>query len=1203
MPARKEPQQNAEDTAKTRPKRRRKWLRRLVWLVVLGALALLINGPVFRWALNKFPKDILRDNGLTAEYTVDGSLLGPWELHDIAIADPETGTDISVSEIFISLDWWNTIRREIAQPVDHLRISDAIVALDLRPKPMTKEERAAQQAEDEANEANSSTSNSPPVDKLRSVFATMTKFIGHTTIDIDLQELRVIANDDMTWQIDDTSIAHQPGSAIKLNIGSTILPDNKIIRDADLTINYLDESINIRNIAARDDLVVEHANLAIVDDSLTVVLLASLFGADINIQSPDLNVVALQITSGALSVPAALDFVEDITGVNVRIPSGSITKLNANMTLDGAAWPEGINGDIDMAVDDLITYGMTIGDAKILINKTGPTITLRELDVNTPGARVQLTNAVTDATQFTTPRFWSQIPAESIRIDMRDLHDTLKAYRVDLGDKFPKVRGTVTGSTSPAPSTTAMMPAAQLTAKIEPIDPKAALSAAFQINTDGNFASPIDIELAVSQGKNTSPIVKSNSQFTIDTLGYTTDTKLALEQAETLDTILRWLGNDAIGEVTTQLRIESEGIVNKLNTHKGSLVIDSLELTRDDLFPIDASANITYENSRISANSIKAHVEGFSIDLAGNYDRERVEIRDLTVKHQDGKAALLASASLPLDEKSITTPLAVITGSSPLMLNLDFQSPNLAEIAPLLSLAGLSPDKLGLKSGPIKINAQAERTAETPLGFSITADATKILLASDPNQAPIDIDFNANSDNNAHLDAAVTYGKIGKLLAHGEMGWQPKRWANDLDALFEESFTIDAIVDKMPVDFIKNLTDFIPEIDGHLTLEAKGSGKIREPEITGAATLVIGNAIFNTPYFPGVKDLRFAIALDGDQIDITEGTFDSAGGDYIIDGTIGVSDLRDPLFDITVACKQGLVFRNNAITARANADLAFKGPLSDALLSGTVDLIQTLYYREIRILSPSSTLGVSSGPALPKFEQSVENAQQAIEATPGILKNIKLDVQINSKDPIRIRSNLAQADIAVDIHAKNNLSDPHLDGKATILNGEAQLPLSSLRIVSGSATFSPERGFIPTLNIQAQSKPGRYKVNIYISGPADSPKVIMSSNPPLPQSEIYSLLATGSTREDLAGGGTAALKAAMLLTRELSASNNSFPLKAVSKAFDLVSELNVSIGETDQLTGKKSHSARVSLTDRFAVRVEYDEADTRAALIYEIPLK
>ena len=125
-----------------------------------------------------------------------------------------------------------------------------------------------------------------PVEKLRSLFTSVTKFIGHTTIDIDLQELRVIANKDMKWQINDTSVAHQPGSAIKLDIGSISLPDNQIIRDASLTINYLDESIRIYNIAARDDLGIDQANLAISNDSLSMDLLASLFGAELKMQAP-----------------------------------------------------------------------------------------------------------------------------------------------------------------------------------------------------------------------------------------------------------------------------------------------------------------------------------------------------------------------------------------------------------------------------------------------------------------------------------------------------------------------------------------------------------------------------------------------------------------------------------------------------------------------------------------------------------------------------------------------------------------------------------------------------------------------------------------------------------------------------------------------------------------------------------------------------
>ena len=75
---------------------------------------------------------------------------------------------------------------------------------------------------------------------------------------------------------------------------------------------------------------------------------------------------------------------------------------------------------------------------------------------------------------------------------------------------------------------------------------------------------------------------------------------------------------------------------------------------------------------------------------------------------------------------------------------------------------------------------------------------------------------------------------------------------------------------------------------------------------------------------------------------------------------------------------------------------------------------------------------------------------------------------------------------------------------------------------------------IPVLDLQGTSLIRDYTVRVYVYGTADAPEAVFTSEPPLPQEEIISLLATGTTREELASGGNVlAGRALMLLGQQL----------------------------------------------------------------------
>ena len=129
-------------------------------------------------------------------------------------------------------------------------------------------------------------------------------------------------------------------------------------------------------------------------------------------------------------------------------------------------------------------------------------------------------------------------------------------------------------------------------------------------------------------------------------------------------------------------------------------------------------------------------------------------------------------------------------------------------------------------------------------------------------------------------------------------------------------------------------------------------------------------------------------------------------------------------------------------------------------------------------------------------------------------------------------------------------------------------------------------------------------MNITIYGPASSPQHILSSSPPLPENEIFFLLATGSTSENLADSSTATGKAYQLLLDSWLRSSPGKLKTLKTLVSNLNQKVNINLGSTDPFTGKTFNSATVKVHDRWYFVASIDlENNTRGLVLYSIRFK
>jgi hypothetical protein len=215
-------------------------------------------------------------------------------------------------------------------------------------------------------------------------------------------------------------------------------------------------------------------------------------------------------------------------------------------------------------------------------------------------------------------------------------------------------------------------------------------------------------------------------------------------------------------------------------------------------------------------------------------------------------------------------------------------------------------------------------------------------------------------------------------------------------------------------------------------------------------------------------------------------------------------------------------------------------------------------------------------------------------------KNWPVTVHVTTKDPFLVRGNLAQSEIEADVVLLGTLGEPVPKGIVKIKEGEVTLPFSKMDIEVGKVVFNEQTGFNGILEFKARARAGDHRINIYAFNRIDEPRYVVTSVPPMPTEDIMTLLATGTTRDELVGsdaGSVAASRAAVLFLKNLKKSN------AADRKPSLLDKLQdrteLEMGKLDPRTGVQTFGGKVRLWKQFFFVGDVDaQSDYRALVKY-----
>ena len=303
------------------------------------------------------------------------------------------------------------------------------------------------------------------------------------------------------------------------------------------------------------------------------------------------------------------------------------------------------------------------------------------------------------------------------------------------------------------------------------------------------------------------------------------------------------------------------------------------------------------------------------------------------------------------------------------------------------------------------------------------------------------------------------------------------------------------------VSLFQLFTPFIDNMTGPINGKIRIAGELKDPEIYG--NVDINQITFRIKGFPALFD-HMSSHLEFSQkrilIDSIRGSM--AGGSIVGSGSIIINGVRDVPIEIKAQLRNIQLEVPEHIQSSGSAEVSLSGNWFPYLLSGTYRVSQAFIDKDFGDESEES------------------NLRQSIYLPKNITKSnfdpILLDLQVFLDKKVEIKNPKIAGFLSGQIQIKGPPQSPLLFGTIKTLP-QSQLFFRDkiFDIQSGIIKFNDPNELNPELFFTARSTVENYEINLLLQGKSKAPQLTLTSQPPLEEQDIISLLALGFTNQKL----------------------------------------------------------------------------------------
>jgi hypothetical protein len=1138
------------------PKRRRKYRRWLVLVAVLGGLVLWLNGPGLRFLAPRITRHFLEKSGLQGTYNLGGSFTGGLHISAVDLKGDKAIARLSIDEITPTYEWRELLKGKLKG----LRIRGLHAELRLGLKSETAEKK--------------------PFD-LTQLTQSIRSARGQVLpLELDFQDISLQATREgkAVLSLASSDLSHRSASAdFVLQLGTLTDATGRVWAAQNSIITWNDDAILVDRLDPLPGLGLSELALQMPeksDPSLETKI--QLDGAAFTLTtSPGFRSAELLLRDGQLLVAPVLN------RFGIQVPGNATVRALSLKLDDLLPNPLASTGNAQIELRDVtyredsipeLAFDLTLEAGAGQVAARGRVLeSAFTLEAAAPIKRFEKSIALGDATaRFTLADVPAVLRALAPRVPALDAEASFPASTLEADFQLQ--------------ISSNQLKSARTEILLQPQNVELA-SPIFLTGTWSSDAAPT--AALVMDGLKASgsyDIAKSAYQGQLDFEGFTSTrltpwlaiTKVQVPGAANLTG--KWAGSGDL----------------KAATHTGDLTLAEAAWNRVDAPPITGGGKITYDWPKgLDVADFRVKMADQAVALDAKLADDYLQLSQLRWTASD-EELLSGTARLPVPKDFSKWREMIAEDRRPLELSIHSQALPLSRLSQWVPAMGqLDPISTG------QLDLQASGTYAAPI-VEAKIQAKDLRSPAQPKlpTAALQVSLIAR-DGQINADATATAPDFAPARITAAFPFRPAEWVNAPERIRSEPIEARLDLPRLDLSRFASLVPSAEKISGILTGNVQVSGEISKPDIKGSLTLNQGGLQLKNSKFPAVESGTAAVEFGLDRIVLKSLRASVAGGSINGEGSLSLAGAVPTLIDVRLRADHLPLMRNDFIILRANANLRLEGPFQRATLSGTIGTVDSLFYRDIELLPIGTPFTGPKAAAIPKIEPPKNEAA----GLPEPFRNWLLNVQVRTEEPFLVRGNLANGQVTGQLRIGGTFANPAPDGTFDVRDFAADLPFSTLTVRRGTIRFTPEFGFDPILELRGSAEPRPYRVTVYAYGRASDPQLVLTSNPPLPENEIMTLLATGTTTSGLEDPQAASSRALQLLAEELRRGRFRYG-KQFRPLLKLLDRVDFSLAEADPYSTDSYSTATVALTDRWFLSAGIGSTgDSRGMVIWRFSFR
>ncbi|RYD38392.1 MAG: hypothetical protein EOP87_01715, partial [Verrucomicrobiaceae bacterium] len=461
--------------------------------------------------------------------------------------------------------------------------------------------------------------------------------------------------------------------------------------------------------------------------------------------------------------------------------------------------------------------------------------------------------------------------------------------------------------------------------------------------------------------------------------------------------------------------------------HRGEMVIGGAEWLQPEKPPVNARGSLSYEwpgKVNLSALEVKTQEQTILLDagLAGGL----LELKSF--KWTDGTLEMAeGTASLPVPEDFSKWKDTLANDKRPVNVSIESKVLSLAKLKPWLPQA----EQLdGKSTGQVKVKIAGSYGSPQ---VDLALDLLNLRTPENPKVPPADLKLTIKgNEGRMVLDGNVTTPDYDPVVIKAAMPFRPAEWAENPELIKDEPLEARLDLPRLDLSRFASLVPALKQLTGVLTGNVVVAGQVGKPEMRGNLNLANGSLILAEGDFPPITGVAADVDLTLAQVSVKTLKATIAGGSVQAGGSLALQDGKPGNIDFRLQASHLPLVRNDMMIVRASADLRLRGPFEKAALTGSVGIVDSLFYRDIELLPIGTTSRGVDAASLPKIDAAKKSPAAGVPAPFG---DWTLDVTVRTNDPFLIRGNLGTGEVTADIRIGGTVAAPAPNGMARIRDG------------------------------------------------------------------------------------------------------------------------------------------------------------------------